>query len=99
MKFKFKIQAYQTDAVENTTNIFVGHPNRDPSKYRRDLGKRGSGVIPTESTQPYAGKKYGGDASKTPLHFFLEFLQHSASKFSIQSIAIISEKFTKFAFK
>jgi len=45
MKFKFKIQGYQTDAVENTTNIFVGQPNRDPSKYRRDLGKRDSGVI------------------------------------------------------
>ncbi len=45
MKFKFKIQGYQTEAVENTTNIFVGQPNRDPSKYRRDLGKRGSGVI------------------------------------------------------
>lgn len=45
MKFKFKIQGYQTYAVENTTNIFVGQPNRDPSKYRRDLGKRGSGVI------------------------------------------------------
>ncbi|MCM1077900.1 MAG: DEAD/DEAH box helicase family protein [Bacteroidales bacterium] len=45
MKFKFKIQGYQTDAVDNTTNIFVGQPNRDPSKYRRDLGKRGSGVI------------------------------------------------------
>lgn len=45
MKFKFKIQSYQTEAVENTTNIFVGQPNRDPSKYRRDLGKRGAGVI------------------------------------------------------
>ncbi len=45
MKFKFKIQQYQTDAVGNTTNIFVGQPNRDPSKYRRDLGKRVSGVI------------------------------------------------------
>lgn len=45
MKFKFKIQQYQTEAVENTTNIFVGQPNRDPSKYRRDIGKRSSGVI------------------------------------------------------
>ena len=45
MKFKFKIQGYQTDAVGNTTAIFTGQPNRDPSKYRRDLGKRGSGVI------------------------------------------------------
>lgn len=39
MKFKFKIQRYQTEAVENTTNIFTGQPNRDPLKYRRDLGK------------------------------------------------------------
>lgn len=39
MKFKFKIQQYQTEAVENTTSIFTGQPNRDPSKYRRDLGK------------------------------------------------------------
>ncbi|WP_289159431.1 DEAD/DEAH box helicase family protein [uncultured Muribaculum sp.] len=39
MKFKFKIQQYQTEAVENTTNIFVGQPNRDPSKYRRDVGR------------------------------------------------------------
>lgn len=39
MKFKFKIQQYQTEAVENTTSIFTGQPNRDPAKYRRDLGK------------------------------------------------------------
>lgn len=45
MKFKFKIQGYQTDAVANTTAIFTGQPNRESSKYRRDLGKRGSGVI------------------------------------------------------
>lgn len=45
MKFKFKIQGYQTDAVQNTTAIFTGQPNRDASKYRRDLGKRGKDVI------------------------------------------------------
>ncbi|MDE5749625.1 MAG: DEAD/DEAH box helicase family protein, partial [Duncaniella sp.] len=45
MKFKFKIQGYQTEAVENTVNIFVGQPNRDPSKYRRDLGKLPVGTI------------------------------------------------------
>ncbi len=45
MKFKFKIQGYQTEAVDNTTAIFTGQPNRDSSKYRRDLGKRSSGVI------------------------------------------------------
>lgn len=45
MKFKFKIQGYQTEAVDNTTAIFTGQPNRDPSKYRRDLGTRNSGLI------------------------------------------------------
>ena len=40
MKFKFKIQKYQTEAVDNTTAIFTGQPNLDASKYRRDLGKR-----------------------------------------------------------
>ncbi|MDE5822347.1 MAG: DEAD/DEAH box helicase family protein [Paramuribaculum sp.] len=45
MKFKFKIQGYQTEAVNNTTAIFTGQPNRDSSKYRRDLGKRDSGII------------------------------------------------------
>ncbi len=39
MKFKFKIQNYQTDAVENTTAIFTGQPNRDATHYRRDLGR------------------------------------------------------------
>lgn len=45
MKFKFKIQQYQTDAVENTTAVFAGQPNRDSSRYRRDLGKIRDGVM------------------------------------------------------
>ncbi len=45
MKFKFKIQSYQTDAVENTTSIFTGQPNRDPAKYRRDIGRIKDGTI------------------------------------------------------
>lgn len=45
MKFKFKIQGYQTEAVENTTAIFTGQPNRDATHYRRDLGKIASGTM------------------------------------------------------
>ena len=45
MKFKFKIQGYQTEAVDNTTAIFTGQPNRDSSKYRRDLGSYTEGRI------------------------------------------------------
>ncbi len=41
MKFKFKIQQYQTEAVENTVNVFAGQPAQHGLKgYRIDLGKR-----------------------------------------------------------
>ena len=39
MKFKFKIQQYQTDAVEATVNVFAGQPSKTSAQYRRDLGK------------------------------------------------------------
>ena len=39
MKFKFKIQPYQTEAVENTAAVFAGQPCYDGAQYRRDLGK------------------------------------------------------------
>lgn len=45
MKFKFKIQGYQTEAVENTTAIFTGQPNRYSAKYRRDLGRLQKGTL------------------------------------------------------
>lgn len=38
MKFKFKIQQYQTDAIENTVAVFQGQPSHTLSAYRRDLG-------------------------------------------------------------
>ena len=40
MKFKFKIQQYQTDAVEQTVSVFAGQPSKINAQYRRDLGKR-----------------------------------------------------------
>ena len=40
MKFKFKIQQYQTDAVERTVEVFAGQPSVDNFTYRRDLGKQ-----------------------------------------------------------
>ena len=38
MKFKFKIQQYQTEAVENTVAVFRGQPSHALSAYRIDLG-------------------------------------------------------------
>ena len=40
MKFKFKIQQYQTDAVENTVAVFTGQSSHTLTKYRLDIGKR-----------------------------------------------------------
>ena len=40
MKFKFKIQQYQTDAVAAITRVFDGQPFLDKVKYTRDLGVR-----------------------------------------------------------
>lgn len=39
MKFQFKIQQYQTDAVENTVGVFAGQPSHDTAAYRRDVGR------------------------------------------------------------
>lgn len=38
MKFKFKIQQYQTDAVEAAVNVFNGQGYHDKIRYNRDLG-------------------------------------------------------------
>lgn len=44
MKFKFKIQDYQTDAVNAVVNVFDGQPFKDRVSYLRDLGKRQQNV-------------------------------------------------------
>lgn len=39
MKFKFKVQDYQTEAVESTIRIFEGQPKVEALSYIRDLGR------------------------------------------------------------
>lgn len=39
MKFNFKVQQYQTDAVDSVVQIFNGQPHYDKVSYIRDLGK------------------------------------------------------------
>ena len=53
MKFKFKIQQYQTDAVENTVSVFKGQPSHGPSTYRRDLGEYRQGQFQYEGETGY----------------------------------------------
>ncbi len=39
MKFQFKIQDYQTDAVESTVRVFAGQPNKAMGEYIIDKGR------------------------------------------------------------
>ncbi len=48
MKFKFKIQQYQTDAVENTVTVFTGQPSHTMAEYRIDRGRRAQQQIDFE---------------------------------------------------
>ncbi len=45
MKFKFKIQQYQTEAVEQTVSVFAGQPSKANAQYRRDLGKTRGRIV------------------------------------------------------
>lgn len=40
MKFKFKVQDYQTEAADSIVKVFTGQQKHGLFKYRRDLGKR-----------------------------------------------------------
>ena len=40
MKFNFKIQEYQTNAVQSVVDCFEGQPYVNMTSYRRDIGVR-----------------------------------------------------------
>ena len=50
MRFNFKIQQYQTDAVESTVGIFAGQPSKDGFQYRRDPGKEAAEILFSETS-------------------------------------------------
>ena len=54
MKFKFKIQQYQTDAVECIARVFDGEPCIDKTLYRRDIGKVDSPMLRLENEEGYS---------------------------------------------
>lgn len=53
MKFNFKIQQYQTDAVDNTVAVFAGQPSRGGFQYKRDIGKKKKDLF--SDTEDYTG--------------------------------------------
>lgn len=50
MKFRFKIQQYQTDAVDSVVRVFNGQPYSDGVSYIRDLGEQ-EPVLPPQNEQ------------------------------------------------
>ena len=50
MKFRFKIQQYQTDAVDSVVRVFDGQHYSDGVSYIRDLGEQ-EPVMPTQNGQ------------------------------------------------
>ena len=54
MKFNFKIQSYQTDAVNSIVSVFAGQPKYDDSSentlYARDIGKKNKNASKKEIT-------------------------------------------------
>ena len=52
MKFNFKIQQYQTDAVEAVARVFAGQGYNDKISYIRDLGNRNQPQVQTSLIIP-----------------------------------------------
>lgn len=58
MKLQFKVQQYQTDAVDAVVGVFAGQPRHDGISYRIDPGKEKPTTVPAlfeTSTTPDAG--------------------------------------------
>lgn len=52
MKFNFKIQQYQTDAVDAVVKVFSGQGFHDQTQYIRDLGKQDLSTVHQITTLP-----------------------------------------------
>ena len=48
MKFRFKIQQYQTDAVDSVVRVFQGQPKVEGLTYRRDIGETPTIIAPAQ---------------------------------------------------
>lgn len=69
MKFQFKIQQYQTDAVNSVINAFAGQPFYKPTTYIRDLGniKRQAQTTFYDIDEYDEESKYGFENAKITL--------------------------------
>lgn len=64
MKFKFKIQDYQTEAVNAVVKVFEGQPFNDRLSYLRDLGKQ---TTPVQQTLETIGEDFSSGFGNAPV--------------------------------
>ena len=64
MKFKFKIQNYQTEAVNAVVKVFEGQPFNDRLSYLRDLGKQ---TAPVQQTFENVGEDFSSGFGNAPI--------------------------------
>ncbi len=94
MKFHFKIQGYQTEAVESVIRVFDGQPYVEREKYLRDKGKRkvAPQEPPTELALNDARKNLKGEVEEDFDDIDLAFRNHAieltkaALKDNLQSV-------------
>lgn len=81
MKFNFKIQQYQTDAVNSVVNCFKGQPYQDNVTYRKDIGN-------IKSVQVYSQMSFVTDGEQQSFHFTDDF---DETGFKNETLLISSE--------
>ena len=52
MKFSFKLQQYQTDAVDSIVRVFSGQPYQELGNYRRDIGNAREVISHSQNSLP-----------------------------------------------
>lgn len=98
MKFNFKIQQYQTDAVDSVVGVFKEQPYSNPVNYRRDIGKVKSAV--SYSQMSFADSMYEQHnlqekESDFVLYYFCN--QYAWNFFPDESREKVRRKLTEFA--
>ena len=65
MKFNFKIQPFQTEAVDSVIRVFDGQAKHDPVSYRRDVGRyEANQPLTSQITLPF-GPEEGDEENET----------------------------------
>ena len=66
MKFNFKIQPFQTEAVDAVMRVFNGQPKQEQLNYRRDLGSYEKPVTPQPAL--FTAKELDDEEPETGYH-------------------------------